>query len=49
MVLMANTVGYMVAGFVVIFTGMAAYLLSLGLRWRKLKSDLHVLEKDQKE
>jgi len=39
-----NTSGYMIAGYVVFFVVMAAYLLSLFLRWRILHDDLHLLE-----
>ena len=40
----AQTVNYMIAGFVVIFGVMAIYLSSLVIRGRILKQDLETLE-----
>jgi hypothetical protein len=40
----AETTGYMIAGYVVIFGVMLVYLASLMLRNRSLKQDLEVLE-----
>jgi len=40
----ANTVSYMIAGFVVIFGVMIIYLVSLVIRHRNLNQDLHTLE-----
>jgi CcmD family protein len=40
----AETTGYMIAGYVVIFGLMLAYLVSLALRRRSLEQDLQVLE-----
>jgi len=45
-----NTVGYLVAGYAVIFGLMGLFLFSLISRWRNLKKDLALLgelEKDQ--
>jgi len=36
---MAQTFGYFLAGYFVIFTGLAGYLISLALRWKKLSSE----------
>jgi CcmD family protein len=40
----ANTVNYMIAGYVVIFGVILIYLLSLYVRQRNLQRDLEVLE-----
>jgi hypothetical protein len=40
----ANTVNYMIAGYVVIFGVILIYLISLAIRNRNLKQDLEVLE-----
>jgi len=40
----AQTFGYMVMGFAVIFGTLGAYLLSLWLRARNLRRDLEILE-----
>ena len=40
----AQTMNYMIAGFVVIFGVMAIYLASLVIRRRSLKHDLETLE-----
>ena len=46
----ANTVNYMIAGYVVIFSVILIYLVSLVIRNRNLKQDLEVLEDvDQKD
>jgi|RifCSP13_3_1023840.scaffolds.fasta_scaffold335510_2 hypothetical protein len=39
-----DTSAYMVAGYVVAFSVMAIYLLSLVVRWRNLNRDLETLE-----
>ena len=39
----ANTVNYMIAGYVVIFGIMLIYLASLAIRTRNLQQDLEVL------
>jgi len=44
-----DTSGYMIAGYVIAFSVMAIYLLSLVIRWRNLKQDLAMLEEMQKE
>ena len=36
---MAQTFSYFVAGYVVILTGLTGYILSLALRWKKLKEE----------
>ena len=40
----AETTGYMIAGYIVIFGMMLVYLASLVLRKRNLEQDLEVLE-----
>jgi len=42
-----DTVKYMIAGYVVIFSVIAVYLVSLFLRWRALRRDLRTLEEMQ--
>jgi hypothetical protein len=45
----ANTLGYMIAGYSVIFGVMILYLVSIVVRWRSLRQDeemLHELDKD---
>ncbi len=39
----ANTVNYFIAGYVVIFGAMLAYLVSLIVRWRNLRQDESLL------
>jgi hypothetical protein len=42
----AQTIGYMVAGYVVIFGALFGYLLSLIIRWRSLQQKKnHLTEK----
>lgn len=45
----ANTVSYFVAGYVVIFGAMIAYLVSLVVRWRNLRQDEEVLQQIEAE
>ena len=45
----ANTVNYFIAGYVVIFGAMAAYLVSLVVRWRNLCQDEEVLKQIEAE
>lgn len=45
----ANTISYFIAGYVVIFGVMAAYLISLAVRWNNLKQDAAVLEELEKK
>ena len=45
----AETTGYMVAGYIVIFGLMSAYLISLALRRHSLEQDLEVLEDLEKK
>jgi hypothetical protein len=45
----ADTTGYMIAGYAVIFTVMLAYLVSLAIRRRNLDQDLDVLQELEKE
>lgn len=40
----ANTLNYMIAGYAVIFVVMAAYLVSLVIRYRNLRQDEEMLE-----
>ncbi len=45
-----ETTNYMIAGYVVIFTFMLIYLISLYIRNRNLKQDIEILEEiEQKE
>ncbi len=39
-----NTSGYMIAGYVVVFTVLGIYLFSMYIRNRNLKQDLEILE-----
>jgi len=43
----AATTNYMIAGYVVIFGGLALYLISLAVRRNNLKQDLDVLTNEQ--
>ncbi len=45
----ANTLNYMIAGYVVIFGVMLLYLISLSVRRRNLSQDLEILEDQDKE
>jgi hypothetical protein len=42
------SIKYMLAGYAVIFTVLALYLVSLFIRWRNLKRDLQLLKETQK-
>jgi CcmD family protein len=44
MIAYAVSIKYMLAGYTAIFIVLIAYLVSLFLRWRKLKRDLQDLE-----
>jgi hypothetical protein len=46
---MAQTTNYMLAGYIVIFGAMALYLISLAARWRKLRRDEEMLEKESRQ
>ena len=41
----AQTVGYMIAGYTVIFSALFGYLISLAVRWKKLKEQKELLDK----
>ena len=45
----AQTTGYMIAGYTVIFGSMLLYLVSLIVRRRNLEQDLQTLEELEKE
>lgn len=45
----ANTLNYMIAGYVVIFGIMIVYLASLIIRWRNLRQDEELLEQLDKK
>ena len=45
----AETTGYMIFGYVVIFGTMIIYLFSLFTRWRNYKKDQEALEELEKE
>ena len=40
----ATSIKFMIAGYTVIFIILAVYLISLILRWRRLKRDLQTLQ-----
>ncbi len=40
----ATSIRFMIAGYTVIFLILAVYLISLILRWRRLKRDLQMLQ-----
>ena len=44
-----DTVGYLVAGYVVIFGLIGLFLFSLVSRWRNLKKDLSLLDEIEKD
>jgi hypothetical protein len=46
---MAQTTNYMLAGYIVIFGAMALYLISLAARWRNLRRDEEMLEKESRQ
>jgi hypothetical protein len=46
---MAETTNYMLAGYIVIFGAMALYLVSLAARWRRLRQDEEMLEKESRK
>ncbi|MBE3068382.1 MAG: hypothetical protein IMZ73_13305 [Chloroflexi bacterium] len=45
----ATSIKYMLAGYAVILTVLALYILSLFIRWRNLKRDLQTLKEIQKK
>jgi hypothetical protein len=49
MIAYATSIKYMLAGYVVILTVLALYLVSLFIRWRNLKRDLQILKEIQKK
>ena len=42
-----DTGSYMVAGYVVIFSGMALYVASLFWRWRRAQAEITFLEEEE--
>ncbi|HTX92457.1 MAG TPA: hypothetical protein VMC09_14695 [Anaerolineales bacterium] len=44
----AVSIKYMIGGYIVIFAILFGYLISLFVRWRKLRQDLRTLEEMQK-
>jgi hypothetical protein len=46
---MAETTNYMLAGYMVIFGAMALYLVSLVVRWRRLRRDEAMLEEEGRQ
>jgi len=44
-----DTVGYLIAGYVVIFGLIGLFLFSLVSRWRNLKKDLSLLDEIEKD
>lgn len=49
MIAYAISIKYMVAGYAVIFIVLGIYLVSLFLRWQRLKHDLQTLKNLEKE
>jgi hypothetical protein len=49
MIAFATSIKYMFAGYTVILTVLAFYIVSLFFRWRNLKRDLHTLHEIQKK
>ena len=45
----ANTLNYMIAGYVVIFGIIGLYLVSLVIRWRNLRQEEELLEQLEKK
>jgi TRAP-type C4-dicarboxylate transport system permease small subunit len=45
----ADTLGYMIAGYAVIFGVTLVYLASLFIRWNNLRQDLQVMEELEKK
>ena len=45
----ATSIKYMLAGYAVILTVLAFFIVSLFIRWRNLKRDLQTLEEIQKK
>jgi hypothetical protein len=45
----AQTLNYMIAGYVVFFTVLVIYLISLVIRWRNLRQDEEMLEQVEQE
>jgi len=48
MIAYAISIKYMLAGYAVIFIVLTIYLVSLFMRWKRLKHDLQMLENLQK-
>jgi hypothetical protein len=44
-----NTVNYLIAGYAVILSVIAIYLVSLYLRQRSMRQDMHLFEEMEKE
>ncbi len=49
MIAYAISIKYMVAGYIVVFIVLAAYLISLFIRWQSLKRDLQTFENLEKQ
>jgi len=45
----ATSIKYMLAGYAVILTVLALYIISLFIRWRNLERDLHTIKKIYKK
>jgi Flp pilus assembly protein TadB len=45
----AVSIKYMIAGYAVIFVVMIGFLISMVVRWKKLKRDMKVLEELEKQ
>ena len=45
----AQTIGYMLAGYTVIFGAMIIYVTSLIIRTKRTKDELKMIKKDQKQ
>lgn len=44
-----DTSAYMIAGYAFFFIVMSVYLISLILRWRNLKEELHILRSEKEK
>ncbi len=49
MIAYVTSIKYMLAGYAVILTVLALYIVSLFIRWRNLKRDLQTLKEIQKK
>lgn len=45
----AQTFGYMLAGYIIIFTALIGYIISLVVRWKKLQAEKSSLESSESD